>query len=343
MRQTPELAAVRRDLGRPVSRLRIVPRREDLGRFGLSAAELARQVAVWRQGVVVTQIRGADGRLLDVVLAGPPQLRRREALPDLPIRTPAGTFLRLRDVADVEAASEPAAIRHDGGERLLAIGADVRGARVTTAVRSLERRLRAADLPPEVRVAVAGQSVERRAAAVRLLAVGAAVLVGVFILLVLALESWRDASIALLNFPLGLIGGVLVAALMPDGLSVAGFVGFVTLFGIVARNGILLVAHRRALAAEAPELAAEERTFRAAEERLLPIVMTAATAGLGLLPLALSIAVAGSELEAPMALVVLGGLVTSTALTMVVLPTLYNALDRRRDGRLGSNSERSRS
>jgi Cu/Ag efflux pump CusA len=165
----------------------------------------------------------------------------------------------------------------------------------------------------------------------RLLLIGAAVLVGIFILLLVALESFRDATIVLLNFPLGLIGGVLAAALAPDGLSVAGFVGFVTLFGIVARNGIMLVAHRQVLRTEAPDLTPEARTLRAAEERLLPIVMTAATAALGLLPLALSILAAGSELESPMAIVVIGGLLTSTALNMVVLPTVYVYLDRRRE------------
>ena len=326
MRRTPGLSGVREDVGAPIPRLRIVPRRADLGRFGVSAAELARQVTMWRQGEVVTQIRGEGGRRVDVALAGPPALRRREALENLPLRTAAGVSLRLRDVADVEAGSEPAAIRHDGGERLLLIGADVHGVRVTRAARALERRLDGIALPG-VRVAVVGQSAARGAAARRLLLIGAAVLVGIFVLLVLALDSWRDAAIALLNFPLGLIGGVLVAALSPDGLSVAGFVGFVTLFGIVARNGILMIAHRQALRQEAPGLDPRQRTLRAAEERLLPILMTAATAGLGLLPLALSIVAAGSELEAPMAMVVLGGLVSSTALTILVLPTLYDALE----------------
>src|SRR5262249_51547196 len=130
-------------------------------------------------------------------------------------------------------------------------------------------------------------------------------------------------GLVLVNFPLGLIGGVLGAWLTPDGLSVAGLVGFVTLFGIIARNGIMLVSHKRLLDAQASEQDEVERILRAARERLLPILMTAAPAGLGLLPLALSFEAAGSELEAPMALIVCGGLVTSTALNMIVLPTVY--------------------
>jgi Cu/Ag efflux pump CusA len=127
----------------------------------------------------------------------------------------------------------------------------------------------------------------------------------------------------LLNFPLGLVGGVIAAVLTPEGLSVAGFVGFVTLFGIIARNGIMLVSHKRQIDEEMPNTDPVARVLLAAEERLLPILMTAATAGLGLLPLALSFAAAGSELESPMALIVCGGLVTSTALNMLVLPTVY--------------------
>jgi Cu/Ag efflux pump CusA len=155
------------------------------------------------------------------------------------------------------------------------------------------------------------------------------VLLGIFVLLASAFTSLRDATIALVNFPLGLIGGVVGALVAPEGLSVAGLVGFVTLFGIIARNGIMLVAHKRHLDAEHPEDPPVARVLQAAEERLLPIVMTAATAGLGLLPLALSFEFAGSEIEAPMALIVCLGLVTSTALNMLVLPTIYVWLARR--------------
>lgn len=137
----------------------------------------------------------------------------------------------------------------------------------------------------------------------------------------------------LLNLPLGLIGGVVGAALTPEGLSVAGFVGFVTLFGIISRNGIMLVAHKQHLDAARPEMDPVARVLLAAEERVLPIVMTAATAGLALLPLAASFEATGSELEAPMALIVCCGLVTSTALNMIVLPTLYVWFARRQQRR----------
>lgn len=120
-----------------------------------------------------------------------------------------------------------------------------------------------------------------------------------------------------------------LVTLTPEGLSVAGLVGFVTLFGIVSRNGIMLVTHKQLLDAQHPGEDPIARILRAAEERLLPILMTAGAAGPGLLPLALSTERSGSELEAPMALIVVLGLITSTALNMLVIPTIYVWLARR--------------
>jgi len=197
---------------------------------------------------------------------------------------------------------------------------------VTTAIQDLSRTTR---LPPSVRIAISGEAVARSHAAQQLLVIGLLIVVGILVLLGSAFGRAGDAAIVLVNFPLGLIGGVAGALLLPEGLSVAGFVGFVTLFGIIARNGIMLVSHIRHLEHEAPDEPPVARVLRAAEERLLPIAMTAATAGLGLLPLAISLGSAGSELEAPMAVIVCGGLVTSTLLNMIVLPTIYVWVARR--------------
>ncbi len=229
----------------------------------------------------------------------------------------------LSEIVELAPAQSPAVIQREGGERRIAIGATASGASLTGAVATLESQVRQMQLPPGYRVDIGGEAAARSHAAVRLLVVGALVLAGIFMFLAIAFESPRDAGIVLLNIPLGLVGGVVAAAVTPEGLSVAGFVGFVTLFGIICRNGIMLVAHKRQLDREHADVPPVERVLRAAEERLLPILMTAATAGLGLLPLALSFEAAGSELEAPMALIVCGGLVTSTALNLVVLPAVY--------------------
>jgi Cu/Ag efflux pump CusA len=186
-------------------------------------------------------------------------------------------------------------------------------------------------LPAGYRIELAGEAVARSEAASSLLLIGGLVLVAIFLFLSSAFDSMRDATIVLINIPLGLVGGVIAALATPDGLSVSGFVGFVTLFGIICRNGILLVTHKKHLDNTEPDSDPVQRILRAAEQRLVPIVMTAATAGLGLLPLASSVETAGSEIEAPMALIVCAGLITSTALNLVVLPTVYVWLERRRN------------
>jgi Cu/Ag efflux pump CusA len=267
---------------------------------------------------------GRDGRVVDVAVAGPIGTRDRAALSDLPIATRAAGPVNLATLAAIDEVAAPAIINHESGERRISIGIDAPGGGLSRAVGILERRLaNEIPVPQSYRLEVSGEAIARRDAARRLLLVGGLVLLGIFVLLASAFTSLSDASIALLNFPLGLIGGVIGALVAPEGLSVAGLVGFVTLFGIIARNGIMLVAHKRHLDAEHPDDPPVERIVRAAEERLLPIIMTAATAGLGLLPLALSFEFAGSEIEAPMALIVCLGLITSTALNMLVLPTIY--------------------
>jgi Cu/Ag efflux pump CusA len=331
MQQTPGLTAIRPEPQIDIPQIRIRPNRTALAQYGVTTAQLSEEIVGWRQGIDATQIFGENGRTIEVAVAGPPEFRSWAGLADLPISAGTHAGLTLSDVATVEQAREPVTVQHENGRRRIAIGADARGTGVSLAVSALQSRLASIGLPAGYTVAIAGQSVARVQAATRLLLIGGFVLLSIFVLLTMAFSSMTDAGIVLLNFPLGLIGGVLAATLAPGGLSVAGFVGFVTLFGIIARNGIMLVAHKRVLDEELPEVPPVDRIVRAAEERLLPIVMTAATAGLGLLPLAFSLTAGGSELEAPMAVIVIGGLITSTALNMLVLPTIYVWRERRRE------------
>jgi len=148
--------------------------------------------------------------------------------------------------------------------------------------------------------------------------------VGIFLLLFLAFRSLRESILVMANLPLALIGGIVAVLLASEGeTSIASLVGFVSLFGIATRNGIMLITHYHHLMREEGMSFGRELVVRGALERLSPILMTALTAGLGLLPLALSAGKPGRELEQPMAVVILGGLVTSTLLNMLVLPPLY--------------------
>lgn len=167
-----------------------------------------------------------------------------------------------------------------------------------------------------------GDAAAQSAATRQLLAHGALALAGVVLLLYLALRSMRTVALVLVNLPFALVGGVAVALLMGGTLSLGGLVGFVTLFGISVRNSILLVSHCRHLVEVEGEPWNMQTVQRGATERLVPILMTALVTALGLLPLALTAGAPGNEIEGSMAAVILGGLLTSTALNLLVLPVL---------------------
>lgn len=313
-----------------VSEVRVRPDPIALAPYGLTPADVGEQVRTWRLGHRVSDILEPDGRVVGLVVAGDATSASRAALGDLLITSADGRAIQLSAIAHIDDMAVPAAVSHVGGARRIAIAVDGKPSSISDASKAIEHLVTGLQLPSGYRVAVSGEAVARAHAARQLVIIGIIVLLGIVVLLGTAFGRAGDALIVLLNFPLGLIGGVAGALLLPEGLSVAGFVGFVTLFGIIARNGIMLVSHAQHLEREAPDQPPVERVLRAAEERLLPIVMTAATAGLGLLPLALSLGSAGSELESPMAVIVCGGLITSTLLNMIVLPTIYVWLARRR-------------
>jgi len=178
-------------------------------------------------------------------------------------------------------------------------------------------------MPSGYRVEYGGQFASQQTASRRLLVLGGAAIAGVFMMLVLAFSRARDALIVMVNLPLALIGGVAGVFLAGGVLSVASMIGFITLFGIATRNGIMLVSHIRHLMEGEGVTDFREAVRRGAEERLVPILMTAMAAGLALIPLAMAAGDAGSEIQTPMAIVILCGLTTSTLLNMFVVPTLY--------------------
>lgn len=188
-------------------------------------------------------------------------------------------------------------------------------------------------LPSGYHVEYGGQFESAEAASRTLLLLGALVIVGIFLLLYLAFDSTRDALLVMLNLPLALLGGVAGVWLSGGVLSVASIIGFITLFGIATRNGVMLIAHIHQLARVEGVADPIERVRRGAIERLVPTVMTALATALALVPLTLSAGQPGSEIQAPMAIVILAGLLSSTVLNMIVLPALYL-----RFGQLGGQS-----
>jgi Cu/Ag efflux pump CusA len=177
--------------------------------------------------------------------------------------------------------------------------------------------------PRGYRVEFGGQFESAESSSRLLALLGAGCVVGMFMLLVGAFASVRDALLVMLNLPLALVGGAVGVFLLDGVLSIASIVGFITLFGIATRNGIMLVSHIRHLVLVEGVTDLRDAVRRGASERLVPILMTALAAGLGLVPLALAAGEPGSEIQAPMAVVILCGLASSTALYMFVVPALY--------------------
>jgi Cu/Ag efflux pump CusA len=209
-------------------------------------------------------------------------------------------------------------------QRRIIISCNVAGRDLGSVVEDIRRAVaQAVPMPAGYRVEYGGQFESEQAASQRLMALGALAIAGVFMLLVLAFGRARDALIVMVNLPLALIGGVAGVFFSGGVLNVATMIGFITLFGIATRNGIMLVTHIHHLMSVEGVRDFRVAVERGAEERLVPILMTAAAAGLALIPLALRGGQTGSEIQTPMAVVILWGLITSTLLNMFVVPALY--------------------
>ena len=258
----------------------------------------------------------------------------RDSLTDIeniPLNTPDGGVVLLKDVADVRITSKPSSIPHEDGLRTITIGANVSGRDLGTVAESIEDRLEDMEMPLGYFAEVDGEYVERQEANRRLLQYGFIAAIGIFLLLLTSMRSARLAALSFFTLPMALVGGVIAAYVFGDGvLSLGSLVGFFTILGIVARNGIMQISHFQHLEEHEGETFGPALVMRGARERLAPIVMTALTTALALVPLLIAGNIAGQEIEFPMAIVILGGLVTSTLLNLFVVPSLYLQFGRRR-------------
>ena len=236
--------------------------------------------------------------------------------------------VQLKRVADVFLSDGRFLITHEGGLRMQTVTCGVRRRDPETFVAEAERRVRELKLPEGVSYVFTGEHEAKQAAQRELLLLGSAAGVGTLLLLWLAFGSVRRLVLVLLNLPFALVGGVAAVYAMGGVLNVGSLVGFVTLFGITMRNGIMMVSHWQHLHEEEGVAWGPQVVFRGARERLAPVLMTALVTGLGLLPIALGSGEAGREIEGPMAVVILGGLISSTALSLFVLPVAYRRFGR---------------
>ncbi|TFV73934.1 efflux RND transporter permease subunit [Blastococcus sp. CT_GayMR19] len=311
------------DLHTDVPQLNVTVDLARAAQYGLKPGDVRRAAAVMVASEEVGDIfRG--NRAYDVVVWTVPEAR--DSVPDIQnllIDTPAGQKIRLSDVATVELEPSPNSIDREDGSRHLDILADVEGVDIGTVGEELEDQLEAYDFPRGYHVELLGEFEEQQAAQTRLFTTGAIALAVIFLLLQVSLGSWRPALLAFVTLPLALVGGVLAAFATGGILSIGSLVGFFTVFGIAARNGILLINHAQHLEREEGQPFGVDLVLRAAKERLAPILMTSLATGLALVPLVVLGERPGQEIEHPLAIVILGGLFTSTLLSLFVIPSLY--------------------
>jgi CzcA family heavy metal efflux pump len=291
-------------------------------RYGVKPGDVRRQTSALLASEEVSDLWYA-GQAYDVRVWSIPSARSSlTAVERLPIDTPAGK-VSLQQIADLRLAPTPNAIERERQSRRIDVGANVDGRDLASVVADVEARLAGVDMPLGYSVEVLGESTELNAAQDRLMLFGIAAAIAILLLLQAAFGSLRLAVLTFLLLPTALIGGVLAVRLGDGVLSLGSLVGFLTVFGIAARNGILMISHFQHLERHEGEALGPELVLRGAKERLAPILMTASAAGLALVPLAVAGSVPGHEIEHPMAIVILGGLLTSTLLNLFVVPSLY--------------------
>jgi CzcA family heavy metal efflux pump len=305
-----------------VPQLQIRADRGALARYGMTVGQLAEAIDVAFNGEVVSQVL-EEGRSYDLVVRFPAELRgNAQAISGVMFDTPTGQKVPLSQLASIAVDRGPNTISRENVQRKIVVQANVAGRDLGSTVADIQRAVaQEVSLPAGYQIEYGGQF-ESRAEATRVLgALSLLSIAAIFLILYAEFGSSRVAALVMANLPLALIGGILAVLLTGGIVSIASLVGFVTLFGIATRNGILLVAHYRQLLREGVPF--REAVVRGSLERLSPILMTALTAGLALIPLAIGGGEPGNELQTPMAIVILGGLLSATALNMLVLPALY--------------------
>ncbi len=305
-----------------VPQIRVDMNRLAMARFGVTPGHLAEAIDVALAGEAVSQVL-EDRRAFDLVVRFAPEYRGSlEAVRNTRINTPVGSVVTLTTLADVRFDMGPNAISRENVQRKIVVQSNVAGRDVGSVVEEIRERVQAeVDLPPGYYVEYGGQF-EAAGDATRTIGLMSLLsLAAIFLLLFVEFNSIRQALLVMVNLPLALVGGIFAVWVTGGVLNVATLVGFITLFGIAIRNGILMVSHYNHLLGEGVPL--REAVIQGSMERLSPIMMTALCAGLALLPLALAGGEPGNEIQSPMAIVVLGGLLTSLALNMVVVPALF--------------------
>lgn len=321
-----------------VPQLEITLDPEALARFGLTPGDVRRTVATLLQGTRVGEVYRND-QVIDVVVWGDTTLRSDvSAVRDLRIPIPQvsapnapaanASSVRLADLASVDFVPAPNIVQREAASRRIDVTCDARGRDLGAVVNDIQRVLGDVKFPAGHHAEILGEYASRSAARSRLLLLALLSVVGIGLVLYADFRSARVMAFLVATLPFALVGGVVAVVATGGVVSLGSLVGFVTVLGIAARNGIMMVSHFRHLETEEGMAFGEQLVVRGAIERVVPIAMTALATGLALVPLIVSGTKPGSEIEYPMAVVILGGLVTSTLLNLLLVPPLYLWLGR---------------
>ena len=306
-----------------VPQLQINMDRKQAAAVGIRAGDLAGTVDTAFNGEAVSQVL-ENQRTFDLVVRFNDAARKSaESIASTLIDTPTGAKVPISQVASVQVDQGPNTINRENVQRRIIIQSNVAGRDLGSVINEIRQKIgHGVALPEGYFVQYGGQFEAQEEAARKIALMSVVAIAGIFLLLYLALHSGRLALLVMANLPLALIGGVIMVFVSGGTLSIASLVGFITLFGIATRNGIMLVTHYQHLAQQ-ESVPFRQSIIQGSLERLSPILMTALVTGVGLIPLALGVGQPGKEIQQPMAVVILGGIVTSTFLNMIVIPPLY--------------------
>jgi len=308
-------------------------------RYGLKPGDVRRDAATLVAGEEVGDLF-INSKAYDVQVWSTPETRNNlTAVLNLPVDTPGGQKVLLGDVATVKVGSAQSVVYRENASRFIDVGATVEGRALNQVMAAVNKRVQAVQFPIGYHAEVIGEYAERQAAANRLMIFALGAALGVFAILLVAFGNGRLAVLGFLTLPSALVGGLLAAYLTGAVVSLGSLVGFLTVFGIAARNKIMLINHYQHLEKYEGETFGLQLALRGAKERLSPILMTALATGLALIPLVAAGDVPGHEIEYPMAIVILGGLITSTLLNLFVVPSLYLQFGKTRSVRKPASPE----
>lgn len=303
--------------------LKIVPRRDMLRKYGITLPEFAEFVSVCMAGETVSQVYESGKSFNLVVRVDEDDRKTMERIEDMMIDTADGQRIPLAEVADVVSAKGPNTINRENVKRKIVVSANTSGRDLRSVVNDIQDRIeREIKLPEGYHIEYGGQFESEQAASRTLMITSLMSIVVIFLLLYMQFKNSFESGVIMLNLPLALIGGVFALVFTTGEVSIPAIIGFISLFGIATRNGMLLISRYNALRNE-EGLTVRESVLHGSLDRLNPILMTALSSALALVPLALRGGLPGNEIQSPMAKVILGGLLTSTFLNAFVLPVVY--------------------